>query len=339
MLNTSDSPSTEEVLAEAQLDAATAQLSNSEQPPPVAGNLHSLKAESAHTAFIPAGLPTSGRIEPAAMAAPSAQGILFADGDSAPAGNFHASGSYEAAALSGVLPEPSNDRSEKADQVQRMFDRIAGRYDVLNDWISMGFHRQWKQKACERLHLEKGMAVLDVCTGTGDLVQYLNERVGSNGHVEGLDFSANMLAQARLRYVEASHITFTQGDALNLPYPDNSFDGVVISFGLRNVTDIPRALREMYRVIKPGGWMVNLDTSPKPKLPGMRFYFSKIMPLMGHLLGKDEQAYRYLSESTRHFLTPDELLEVFSGAGCVNVSSDTLMLGSVSLQAGQKAPV
>lgn len=217
-----------------------------------------------------------------------------------------------------------------------MFDRIAGRYDTLNDWISMGFHRQWKRQACQKLHLKPGDRVLDVCTGTGDLVAYLLPLVGSRGQVEGLDFSENMLQQARVRYRHASNVHFQQGDAMALPYADQTFDAAIISFGLRNVIHIPQALAEMHRVLKPGGWMVNLDTCPTPKLPGMDFYFSKVMPKIGALLAKDEQAYRYLSESTRNFLTPCELSAAFTGVGCQPVSSQTLMLGSVSLQAGQK---
>jgi demethylmenaquinone methyltransferase/2-methoxy-6-polyprenyl-1,4-benzoquinol methylase len=239
-------------------------------------------------------------------------------------------------ALSAVVPDPTQAERAKAAQVQDMFDRIAGTYDTLNDWISMGFHKQWKRSACRKLQLPLGGNALDVCTGTGDLAAYLLPLVGENGHVDGLDFSANMLACARQRYANQPNITFTQGDALALPYADNTFDGAIISFGLRNVTDIPKALAEMHRVIKPGGWMVNLDTCPQPKLPGMNFYFSKIMPLIGGALAKDTQAYQYLSKSTRHFLTPQQLKHAFEAAGCVNVTSETLMLGSVSLQAGQK---
>jgi demethylmenaquinone methyltransferase / 2-methoxy-6-polyprenyl-1,4-benzoquinol methylase len=238
--------------------------------------------------------------------------------------------------LSSVLPDPSKTGRNKASQVQDMFDRIAGTYDTLNDCISMGFHKQWKQKACRQLQLFSGAKALDVCTGTGDLIGYLLPLVGPNGSVDGLDFSANMLACAHERYAGTPNVKLTQGDALALPYPDNTFDGAIISFGLRNVTDIPKALSEMLRVIKPGGWMVNLDTCPTPKLPGMNFYFSKIMPLIGGILAKDTQAYQYLSNSTRHFLTPQQLHQAFESVGCINASSQTLMLGSVSLQAGQK---
>lgn len=240
------------------------------------------------------------------------------------------------APLSGVLPNPSQADVSKASQVQDMFDRIAGTYDTLNDWISMGFHKQWKREACRKLHLPSGGKALDVCTGTGDLIAYLLPLVGNSGEVAGLDFSEKMLQCARQRYQNQPNVSLTQGDALALPYADNTFDAAIISFGLRNVTNIPQALAEMHRVLKPGGWMVNLDTCPKPLLPGMNFYFSKIMPLIGGALAKDAQAYKYLSESTRHFLSPAQLKSAFEVAGCVQVTSQTLMLGSVSLQAGQK---
>lgn len=245
-------------------------------------------------------------------------------------------GTMSKPSLSTILPDPHQGESAKATQVEQMFDRIAGKYDLLNDWISMGFHRQWKRTACEKLNLQPGNTALDICTGTGDLIDHLLPLVGAQGSVCGLDFSENMLAVARQRHTNHPNVTLVQGDAMRLPYPDNSFEAAIISFGLRNVTDIPAALREMNRVIKPGGWMVNLDTAPKPFLPGMQFYFNKIMPLIGGALARDAQAYQYLSNSTRHFLTPKELKTAFEEAGCVNVSSQTLMLGSVSLQAGQK---
>ncbi len=240
-------------------------------------------------------------------------------------------------ALSLVRPNPTAPQTAKAEQVQQMFDRIAGSYDLLNDCISMGFHKGWKHVACAKLQLPLGGSALDVCTGTGDLVRTLLPLVGSGGRLEGLDFSENMLAVARQRFEGVPNVQFTQGDALALPYADNTFDGAIISFGLRNVTDIPQALREMQRVIKPGGWMVNLDTAPKPFIPGMRFYFEKIMPLIGGALARDQQAYSYLSSSTKHFLTPAQLKAAFEATGLTNVTSQTLMLGSVSLQAGQKA--
>lgn len=237
--------------------------------------------------------------------------------------------------LAGVLPQPGEPHADKSVQVQRMFDRLAPRYDQLNDWMSMGIHRFWKQLACRKLQLQPGARVLDICTGTGDLTGILHKIVGDTGFVEGLDFSHDMLAHARQRF-QQPNIRFTQGDALALPYPDQSFDGAIISFGLRNVTDIPQALAEMHRVLKPGALMVNLDTCPTPEWPILDLYVSQVIPRLGRLLAGDEAAYRYLSESTRHFLNPAELQLAFETAGCTAVESTTLMFGLASLQVGRK---
>ncbi len=229
--------------------------------------------------------------------------------------------------------------AQKATQVESMFNRIAGTYDLLNDCISLGLHRGWKKRACQRLQLKPGANVLDVCTGTGDLLAYLLELVGPNGQVTGLDFSIEMLAKAEERYREHTchrQITLQQGDALALPYPDNTFDGAVISFGLRNVADIPKAISEMTRVVKPGAWVVNLDTCPESRLPGFKLYFNYVMPVIGRLLSMDAQAYQYLSKSTEGFLTPTALVSVFQQAQLQHVRAEQLAFGAASLQAGQK---
>lgn len=217
-----------------------------------------------------------------------------------------------------------------------MFNRIAPTYDLLNDCISMGMHRGWKEEACQQLHIKSGHHVLDVCTGTGDLAKRLSELVGPQGRVKGLDFSEEMLAVARERMSHIPNLTFTQGDAMNLPYEANTFDGAVVAFGLRNVNDVPQTIAEMTRVVKPGGWIVNLDTCPNPKLPGYWFYFSTVMPLLGKLISKDPGAYSYLFQSTREFYSPQELRTMFKTAGLVEVNASTLSFGSVSIQAGQK---
>jgi demethylmenaquinone methyltransferase/2-methoxy-6-polyprenyl-1,4-benzoquinol methylase len=222
----------------------------------------------------------------------------------------------------------------KADFVQQMFDRIAPSYDGLNDCISLGMHRGWKRRACAALKLPRGGQVLDVCTGTGDLTPVLRKHVGPDGKVVGLDFSANMLSKAKDRFPWVAE--FLQGDALALPFEANRFDGAIVSFGLRNVTDVPQALAEMARVVKPGGWVVNLDTSPTPKLPGYWFYFSKVVPFLGGLLALDKEAYAYLAESTRRFYTPEQLAGFFQQAGLSAVTVEHFGFGAVSLQAGQK---
>jgi demethylmenaquinone methyltransferase/2-methoxy-6-polyprenyl-1,4-benzoquinol methylase len=226
--------------------------------------------------------------------------------------------------------------ASRAQQVQQMFNRIAPRYDLLNDCISFGMHRLWKGHACAKLNLPPGGQVLDVCCGTGDLTRYLLKHVGDTGHVTGLDFSEQMLAVARQRFAALANVRFLQGDAMAIPLEENRFDGAIVSFGLRNVTDITQTLAEMTRVVKPGGWVVNLDTAPNPKMPGYWFYFSQVMPRLGRLVSQDRGAYRYLSESTRQFLEPAELAERFRQVGLTRITCETLSMGSVSIQAGQK---
>ena len=230
---------------------------------------------------------------------------------------------------------PQEATEGKAVYVQSMFNRIAGTYDLLNDCISFGMHRLWKNRACNLLALQPGQTVLDVCTGTGDLLPRLAKRVGKQGRVIGLDFSEEMLEVGQKRFPELSNTHWQQGDAMALPFEANSFDGAIVSFGLRNVSDIQKTVNEMARVVKPGGWVVNLDTNPKPALPGFKLYFSLLMPLIGQLFSMDKKAYQYLSESTWHFLSPEELGDIFKNAGLNPVQVLPLSMGAVSIQAGQ----
>lgn len=228
--------------------------------------------------------------------------------------------------------------ARQPDQIRQMFDRIAPTYDRLNDTISLGLHRGWKKKACAALTLPKGGSVLDVCTGTGDLVTLLADCVGPAGFVTGVDFSPAMLTVAQQRFAaHPGNIAFQQADAMALPFADNTFDGAIVSFGLRNVAEIETALAEMVRVVKPGGRVVNLDTCPTPALPGFGFYFTHIMPRIGALISRDPTAYQYLSTSSKNFLSPDALARCFKSVGLQSVTSRTLGFGSVSLQVGVKS--
>lgn len=231
--------------------------------------------------------------------------------------------------------KPASTGDHRGEQVSAMFDRIAGTYDLLNDCISFGMHRGWKKTAVNALHLRQGDHALDVCTGTGDLIRYIHPKVGVTGAVEGLDFSPEMLDVGRQRFSKHANVSFTLGSALELPYDDNQFDGAVISFGLRNVDNIERAIAEMTRVVKPDGWVVNVDTSPTPWLPGFWWYFSKLMPRVGWMFSSDKSAYTYLFESTRDFKTPEQLKTIFEQSGLKNVSLKGMAFGSVSCQAGQ----
>ena len=227
--------------------------------------------------------------------------------------------------------------SEKAQVVQNLFDGLAKNYDPLNQVISLGMHWGWKKKAIRALHLQQGDTVLDVCTGTGDNLGLLFDRVGPSGQVTGLDFSNNMLGVAQHRYKTMPNIGLYHGDALALPYESNSFNAALITFGLRNVDNREQCIAEMCRVVKPGGWVVNLDTTPDPWLPGFNWYFQHVMPKMGKLFADNEAAYRYLASSTQGFLSPKMLIALFEKIGLQSVYHKRMALGSVALVAGQKS--
>lgn len=252
------------------------------------------------------------------------------------------------------MPFQLPNTDEKADYVLRQFDRIAKGYDLSNDLISLGMHRLWKKRAIDELlkstGTRKGGAApaqeavfLDLCCGTGDLALMIAEKV-PNGRVVGLDFSGNMLelAKERDRLSRSSKkrcsIEWKQGDAQNLPFADNSFDGAIISFGLRNLTDLQKGLNEMSRVVKPGGTVVNLDLG-QPDLPVFTpfflFFFEQIVPLIGQLIQNDRQAYTYLPESRKTYPHPLKLKEMFQEAGLVEINWHKLALGSVALHTGK----
>lgn len=233
-------------------------------------------------------------------------------------------------------PPAPPELAKAPEAISGMFNRIARTYDFLNDCMSGGMHRLWKQQACKALCLEPGSTVLDVCTGTGDLAAILAQMVGPAGQVYAVDFSQAMLEVARKRFAHIPNITWVYGDALALPFEDNRFDGAIISFGLRNVASVEKALGEMVRVIKPQRWVVNLDTASDCKNPLFWFYFSVIMPFLGQLFSSDPTAYRYLCQSTRMFETPSEITAHLIQHGLVNTQIRYFGFGGVSYQAGLK---
>jgi len=230
---------------------------------------------------------------------------------------------------------------EKADYVLAQFDRIAQRYDLTNDAISLGMHRFWKSVAVEKLALDQTGSYLDVCCGTGDLSLIIARRLASTGKVVGLDFSPNMLAVAQRRAAGAKNVPaqlqWIRGDAQQLPFADATFDGAMISFGLRNLTDLQRGISEMARVVKPGGHVINLDLghSTVPFFsPLFQFYFSTIVPVIGMVLQNDKQAYTYLPESLSTYPKPDRITELFRNAALRDVEHLALAMGSVALHIG-----
>jgi demethylmenaquinone methyltransferase/2-methoxy-6-polyprenyl-1,4-benzoquinol methylase len=210
---------------------------------------------------------------------------------------------------SGTLPEP---------QVQAMFDRIAGVYDLMNSVMTAGLHHRWRKRAADMAALSPGDRALDVATGTGDLAIELRRRVEPQGEVVGSDFSEAMLELARRK---APELRFEHGNALDLPYEDDRFDAATAGFGARNFSDLPQGLREMARVVRPGGRVVILEitTPERPPLSWFfRLWFDRVVPLLGRFAG-DSDAYSYLPSSVRRFPNARGLGAAMTAVGMVDV--------------------
>jgi demethylmenaquinone methyltransferase/2-methoxy-6-polyprenyl-1,4-benzoquinol methylase len=219
-----------------------------------------------------------------------------------------------------------------------MFDRIAGRYDLLNSVMTAGLHHRWRQRAAERAELRPGDAALDVCCGTGDLALELAGRVLPGGHVVGCDFSEPMLDLAREKAAAhgASGVRFEWADALRLPYDDGRFDAVTVGFGVRNLSDLDAGLAEMRRVLRPGGRLVILEITQPARPPLSTFYslwFDRIVPVLGRLAG-DPEAYSYLPESVRSFPAPRELAGKLDAAGLERIRWTVLAGGIIAIHSG-----
>src|SRR3954452_2829135 len=205
-------------------------------------------------------------------------------------------------------------RGEKAGRVRGVFDSVAGNYDLMNDLMSGGAHRLWKQFTLSLANLRPGQSALDVAGGTGDLSAGLAKQVGQKGTVILTDINAAMLGRGREKLVDAGfagNLRYVQANAEKLPFADSSFDCVTIGFGLRNVTDKAAALASMRRVLKPGGQLLVLEFS-QPVVPALKplydTYSFRILPLLGRLVARDEASYRYLAESIRMHPGQEELL-------------------------------
>jgi demethylmenaquinone methyltransferase/2-methoxy-6-polyprenyl-1,4-benzoquinol methylase len=223
--------------------------------------------------------------------------------------------------------------------VRSMFDRIVPRYDLMNHLMTFGMDVRWRRMVAQRA-AAMGDRVLDVACGTGDVAFEI--RAAGAHKVTGLDFSPEMIAAAEAKArTRESDIDFLIGDAMALPFPDNSFDACTVSFGLRNMPDYAAAIAEMTRVLRPGGKFVCLEMTPyrKPVLGRLfSFYFERIMPIVGGLLSGDAAAYRYLPKSVAAFPSSTQLVMLMRAAGLTNTHVTMLGFGTVAMHTGVKAP-
>ena len=229
----------------------------------------------------------------------------------------------------------------KEKRVLEVFESISQKYDFMNSIISFRRHKAWRKDTMERMNVQPGQSALDVCCGTGDWTIALAGAVGPDGRVYGLDFSPNMLkiAGAKVEARSLGQVELVRGNAMELPFAGDTFDHVTIGFGLRNVPDYMQVLREMRRVVKPGGKVVCLETS-QPTIPVYRqfyhIYFRYIMPVLGRILARSYKEYSWLQESTREFPGRRELAEMFRAAGLVNVEVRSYTGGVAAMHLGYK---
>jgi demethylmenaquinone methyltransferase / 2-methoxy-6-polyprenyl-1,4-benzoquinol methylase len=229
--------------------------------------------------------------------------------------------------------------SEKARKVGEVFHSVASRYDLMNDVMSAGLHRLWKRFTIESSGVLPGNRVLDIAGGSGDLSRLFAKKVGKLGKVVLTDINASMLSVGRDRMLdEGLAVPAAQCDAEKLPFPDSYFDCVSVAFGLRNMTHKDRALKEMLRVLKPGGRLLVLEFSHvwKPLQPAYDAYSFKLLPVMGKLLASDADSYRYLAESIRMHPDQETLKQMMLDAGFDKVDYHNLTAGVVALHKGVK---
>ncbi|CAI2435617.1 bifunctional demethylmenaquinone methyltransferase/2-methoxy-6-polyprenyl-1,4-benzoquinol methylase UbiE [Serratia liquefaciens] len=233
-------------------------------------------------------------------------------------------------------------RDEKQAMVADVFHSVAAKYDVMNDLMSFGIHRIWKRFTIDCSGVRRGQRVLDLAGGTGDLAAKFSRMVGEQGQVVLADINDSMLKMGREKLRDhgiVGNVSYVQANAEALPFPDNYFDCITISFGLRNVTDKDKALRSMFRVLKPGGRLLVLEFS-KPLLAPLSkaydAYSFHVLPKIGELVVKDPESYRYLAESIRMHPDQETLKGMMGAAGFDNVTYFNLTGGIVALHRGFK---
>lgn len=227
------------------------------------------------------------------------------------------------------------------EDVQTMFDKISGRYDLMNHLMTMGLDIHWRNVVAKQALGADGKPVsraIDVACGTGDMAITL--RKSGIADVTGLDFSEEMIAIAKRKSTKTNGVSFVVGDGMHMPYEDNTFDVATIGFGLRNLPDYQAGVAEMTRVVKPGGKVIVLEMTPyrRPFLGIFyRLYFEHVLPIMGGIIAGNYKAYKYLPQSVRNFPDPDTLAGMFANVGLEDVRYQLLGFGAVALHVGTKA--
>lgn len=232
---------------------------------------------------------------------------------------------------------------DKTRLVHGVFESVAKKYDLMNDLMSLGVHRLWKRHFIAMSDIQPGQRVLDLAGGTGDIAALLSQRVGTRGTVVLSDINAAMLTLGRQRLEDrgiTGNLEYALANAENLPFADREFDAVTIAFGLRNVTDQAAALKEMQRVLKPGGRALILEFS-QVQFEGLKkiydSYSFHVLPWLGKLVADDEDSYRYLAESIRKHPDQEKLAGMLVDAGFSNVTYNNLTGGVVAIHSGYRA--
>ena len=237
---------------------------------------------------------------------------------------------------------PYKDSSaQKKEQVAVMFDNISGKYDFMNHFLSLNIDKTWRKKAIKKLREISPKHILDVATGTGDFA-ISSYNILKPEKITGLDISSGMLDVGRKKISDRklqNFIEFQQGDSENIPFDDNTFDAVTVSFGVRNFQNLRKGLAEMLRVTKKDGIIVILELAIPEKFPVRNFYnvyFKRVLPVFGKVFSKDNFAYSYLPESVNAFPTKSNFLELLNDIGYKNTSVQTLSLGIANIYTGVK---
>ena len=236
------------------------------------------------------------------------------------------------------MPEFLHTGKDKKKFVEKMFDDISPHYDILNRILSFGIDKYWRKKLIKSMNIQMGQSILDIATGTGDVIFSINKKY--QVHSTGLDISKKMLdiANMKLKKNKINNISFIHGDAENLPMEDNSYDHICISFGFRNLGDYNIALSEFYRVLKPGGTLSILEFSQsKSKFFNtmFQFYFNKVLPKVAAVISRAD-AYRYLPESVKYFPDQTKINDFLNNNNFDNVSFTSLTFGVATIYRGVK---